>query len=57
MQSIIDQNFLDAVRMWLEPLGDKSLPALNIQRSLFEIMGKVRSVLRYYANLHANCVS
>jgi transcription factor SPN1 len=45
MQSIIDQNLLDTVRMWLEPLGDKSLPALNIQRSLFEILGKVLRAL------------
>ncbi len=40
-QSIIDHNFLEAVRLWLEPLSDKSLPALNIQRLLFEQLGKV----------------
>ncbi|KAF8340620.1 uncharacterized protein EI90DRAFT_3279168 [Cantharellus anzutake] len=41
LQSIIDHNFLEAIRLWLEPLSDKSLPALNIQRSLFEQLSKM----------------
>ena len=40
-QSIIDNNLFDGVRRWLEPLPDKSLPALNIQHAFFEVMGKV----------------
>ncbi|EIN09708.1 hypothetical protein PUNSTDRAFT_125809 [Punctularia strigosozonata HHB-11173 SS5] len=34
-QSIIDNNLLEGVRRWLEPLPDKSLPALNIQQQFF----------------------
>jgi len=40
-QSIIDNNLLEGVRRWLEPLPDKSLPALNIQNAFFDIMGKM----------------
>jgi transcription factor SPN1 len=29
------------VRRWLEPLPDKSLPALNIQNAFFDGMGKM----------------
>ncbi|KAF8322619.1 hypothetical protein DL93DRAFT_2071491 [Clavulina sp. PMI_390] len=41
MQSIIDHNLLENVRIWLEPLSDKSLPGLTIQRNLFEALGKM----------------
>jgi len=37
-QSIVDNNLLEGVRRWLEPLPDKSLPALNIQREIFGIL-------------------
>ena len=37
-QSIVDNNLLEGVRRWLEPLPDKSLPALNIQRDIFNIL-------------------
>lgn len=40
-QSIIDNNLLEGVRRWLEPLPDKSLPALNIQTAFFDILGKM----------------
>lgn len=40
-QSIIDNNLLEGVRRWLEPLPDKSLPALNIQSAFFDILGKM----------------
>ncbi|KAL0065052.1 Transcription factor iws1 [Marasmius tenuissimus] len=40
-QSIIDNNLLDAVKRWLEPLPDRSLPALNIQRELFALLKKM----------------
>ena len=29
---------MEAVRRWLEPLPDKSLPALNIQRDFMEVL-------------------
>lgn len=41
MQSIIDNNLFEGVRRWLEPLPDRSLPALNIQTFLFEQMTKM----------------
>jgi transcription factor SPN1 len=37
-QSIVDNNLLEGVRRWLEPLPDKSLPALNIQKEIFGIL-------------------
>ena len=43
-QSIIDNNLLDAVRRWLEPLPDRSLPALNIQRELFGVIKKMEFI-------------
>lgn len=43
-QSMIDNNLLEAVRRWLEPLPDRSLPALNIQRELFNIIRKMEFI-------------
>ncbi|PPR03082.1 hypothetical protein CVT24_012395 [Panaeolus cyanescens] len=43
-QSIIDNNLLEAVRRWLEPLPDRSLPALNIQREFFHLMPKMEFI-------------
>jgi len=40
-QSILDNNLLEGVRRWLEPLPDKSLPALNIQNAFFETLSKM----------------
>lgn len=37
-QSILDNNLLEGVKRWLEPLPDKSLPALNIQHQFFQIL-------------------
>ena len=43
VQSILDpeMNLLEAVRFFLEPLTDGSLPAYNIQRELFEALAKL----------------
>ena len=41
---MIDNNLLDAVRRWLEPLPDRSLPALNIQRELFGVIKKMEFI-------------
>ncbi|KAK4947464.1 Transcription factor iws1 [Elasticomyces elasticus] len=43
VQSILDPetNLLEAVRFFLEPLSDGSLPAYNIQRELFAALGKL----------------
>lgn len=43
-QSMIDNNLLEAVKRWLEPLPDKSLPALNIQRELFHSIRKMEFI-------------
>ncbi|EJD06509.1 uncharacterized protein FOMMEDRAFT_131435 [Fomitiporia mediterranea MF3/22] len=40
-QSIMDNNLLEGVRRWLEPLPDRSLPALNIQTFFFEQLTKM----------------
>jgi transcription factor SPN1 len=40
-QSIMDNNLLEGVRRWLEPLPDRSLPALNIQTFFFEQLIKM----------------
>jgi transcription factor SPN1 len=40
-QSIVDNNLLEGVRRWLEPLPDRSLPALNIQRDFFPTLKKM----------------
>jgi transcription factor SPN1 len=36
-----DNNLLEAVRFFLEPLNDGSLPAYNIQKELFAALGKL----------------
>ncbi|KAH3666232.1 hypothetical protein OGAPHI_004421 [Ogataea philodendri] len=39
--SILDNNLLEAVRIWLEPLPDASLPAFEIQKTLFSELTKL----------------
>lgn len=43
VQALLDPetNLLEAVRFFLEPLPDGSLPAYNIQRELFNVLGKL----------------
>lgn len=43
-QSIIDNNLLEGVRRWLEPLPDHSLPALDIQREFFPTLKKMEFI-------------
>ncbi|WVQ71142.1 hypothetical protein IAR50_000667 [Cryptococcus sp. DSM 104548] len=40
-QSIVDNGVLDSVKRWLEPLPDKSLPSVGIQKALFEVLPKM----------------
>ncbi|KAF3918893.1 hypothetical protein ABW20_dc0104499 [Dactylellina cionopaga] len=40
----IDGNLLEAVRFWLEPLPDRSLPAYDIQRDLFHILLEMQDI-------------
>ncbi|ODV61893.1 transcription factor SPN1 ASCRUDRAFT_75150 [Ascoidea rubescens DSM 1968] len=39
--SILDNNLLAAIRKWLEPLPDASLPAFEIQKCLFDSISKL----------------
>lgn len=41
----MDQDLLGACKIWLEPLDNKSLPALNIQNALFKHFLKVGSTI------------
>jgi transcription factor SPN1 len=43
-QSIVDNNLLEGVKRWLDPLPDRSLPALNIQREFFPILRKMEYI-------------
>ncbi|KAJ7707587.1 hypothetical protein B0H17DRAFT_1033160 [Mycena rosella] len=43
-QSMIDNNLLEAVKRWLEPLPDRSLPSLNIQREFFPLIKKMEFI-------------
>jgi transcription factor SPN1 len=37
----MDNNLLEGVRRWLEPLPDRSLPALDIQREFFSLLRRM----------------
>ncbi|CCE62950.1 hypothetical protein TPHA_0D03140 [Tetrapisispora phaffii CBS 4417] len=39
--TILDNNLLQSVRIWLEPLPDGSLPSFEIQKSLFAALNKL----------------
>ncbi|KAH9441292.1 hypothetical protein MJO28_015731 [Puccinia striiformis f. sp. tritici] len=39
--AILDNGVLEAVKKWLEPLPDRSLPAINIQRPLLDLLTKM----------------
>ena len=40
----MDNNLLEGVSRWLEPLPDKSLPALDIQKEFFPILKKMEYI-------------
>ncbi|KAI8142884.1 hypothetical protein BJV82DRAFT_110237 [Fennellomyces sp. T-0311] len=39
--SILDNQLLDTIRLWLEPLPDRSLPSLDIQNSMLDILNSL----------------
>ncbi|GAA6009421.1 hypothetical protein JCM10207_003774 [Rhodosporidiobolus poonsookiae] len=43
-ETIVEGGLLEAVKRWLEPLPDRSLPALNIQRPLFNLLRTLPSI-------------
>lgn len=38
---ILDNGLLDAIRVWLEPLPDRSLPSLDIQVAMLDILDRL----------------
>ncbi|BGP36034.1 Transcription factor iws1 [Rhodotorula toruloides] len=42
--TIVEGGMLEAVKRWLEPLNDKSLPALTIQRPLFTLLKSLPNI-------------
>lgn len=43
-ETIVEGGMLEAVKRWLEPLNDKSLPALTIQRPLFTLLKSLPNI-------------
>ncbi|KAI7870053.1 hypothetical protein BDF14DRAFT_1874092 [Spinellus fusiger] len=39
--SILDNQLLESIRLWLEPLPDRSLPSLDIQTEMLDILDKL----------------
>lgn len=39
--AILDNGLLDSIRQWLEPLPDRSLPSLDIQSEMLDILDKL----------------
>ncbi|CAO3591047.1 unnamed protein product [Absidia cylindrospora] len=39
--SILDNQLLDAIRVWLEPLPDRALPSMEIQNEMLDILDKL----------------
>jgi transcription factor SPN1 len=40
-ESLLEHNILDAIKLWLEPLPDRSLPSHNIQEDLLKSLNDV----------------
>jgi transcription factor SPN1 len=40
-EQFLENQILEAVKLWLEPLPDGSLPSLDIQTEMLEILAKV----------------
>lgn len=52
-QPIQDSRLLDAVTQWLEPIRPSgALPAVGIQKAIFEVLPKVRHLLKH--STHCN---
>lgn len=47
-ETMMENDILSATRMWLEPLPDGSLPALDIRRQLLQILSKVYPKIRRF---------
>ncbi|CAG8820638.1 24361_t:CDS:2 [Gigaspora margarita] len=40
VDALLDNNILDAIRYWLEPLPDRSLPSITLQEQLLNVLDK-----------------
>ncbi|KAJ2908076.1 Transcription factor iws1, partial [Coemansia aciculifera] len=40
-EALLDNNIVDSIRLWLEPLDDGSLPSLDIQNAMLEALSKL----------------
>ncbi|KAJ2725828.1 Transcription factor iws1 [Coemansia sp. Benny D115] len=40
-EAFLDNNIVESIRLWLEPLDDGSLPNLDIQNAMLNILGKL----------------
>ncbi|KAJ2248127.1 Transcription factor iws1 [Coemansia sp. RSA 455] len=40
-EAFLDNNIVESIRLWLEPLDDGSLPSLDIQNAMLESLGKL----------------
>lgn len=39
--AILDNGLLDSIRQWLEPLPDRSLPSLDIQSEMLDVLDRL----------------
>jgi hypothetical protein len=46
-ESLMDHNILEAIRAWLEPLPDQSLPPIELQEQMLTVLDRV-SYFKYF---------
>ena len=44
-EHFLDNGILEAIRMWLEPMLDGSLPSLDIRKAMLDILTQVKTSL------------
>ena len=44
LEPLLENNILESIRTWLEPLPDASLPNIAIQKGLFEVLERVSMI-------------
>lgn len=42
---LLDNRILDAIRLWLEPYPDGSLPSIDVRKSILHILAQVNTML------------
>ncbi len=51
----LDANILECIKFWLEPLGDGSLPSLDIQQNMMNVLVKVPTN-NFFCNKYSRCL-